>query len=339
MSPFLPVRKPLLRRRAAAGLLAGVALAASGRLAAEPPEPISPLPLTVDEDPQRVALGGRLFRDTLLSRNNNLSCVGCHPLARGGVDGRPRAIAADGRQRLRNTPTVWNVRFNLYLNWDGGHESLTAHTDALVQNPAVMGMDWPTLLARLKASPSYVAEFRQLGPEGITRERVLEALVAFERSLITPNARIDRYLRGQLDALTADEGRGYRLFKSYGCIACHQGMNIGGNVVQRFGVFAVPDLLGLAADPPDPGRIRVTQDPRDQFVFRVPSLRNVALTAPYFHDGRAPTLEVAVRVMAQAQLGRTLTAEDIRLIAAFLRTLTGEVDGRIPTPAGTEARP
>jgi cytochrome c peroxidase len=169
-------------------------------------------------------------------------------------------------------------------------------------------------------------DFRRAYPDGLKKENVLDAIVSFERSMITPNARFDKFLRGQRDAINADELRGYQLFKSNGCVACHQGINIGGNLLQRFGIFAVPEPLGAAPGESDPGRIRITKDPLDQGVFRVPSLRNVALTAPYFHDGRARTLEEAVNLMARVQLGRTLSAQDIRLIVAFLRTLTGEIN-------------
>jgi cytochrome c peroxidase len=299
-------------------------------LGADPQEPISPLPLKVVEDPARVALGAQLFGDSRVSRGDAISCASCHPLDRAGVDGRPRAIGIDGKTRLRNTPTVFNVRFNLYLNWDGAHESLTRHTEAVLLNPALMNMTWPDLLATLRSIPIYMHDFLAIYPDGVTQANVLDAIVTFERSLITPNAPFDRYLRGQRDALNADELRGYKLFKSYGCVACHQGINIGGNLVQRFPVFPVP---GLQCGAGDNGRIRVTKDPLDENVFRVPSLRNVAVTGPYFQDGCVSTLEQAVSVMARAQLGREPPTEDIRLIVAFLRTLTGEVDGRSLSPA------
>ena len=197
-----------------------------------------------------------------------------------------------------------------------------------------MNAKWPALLAKLRAVPDYVTQFRDAFPDGLTQANVLNALAEFERSLITPNAPIDRYLRGERDALTADERQGYRLFKSYGCVACHQGMNIGGNLYQKFGVFQAPSPPRDGDAQPDVGRYRVTSIERDRGVFRVPSLRNVAVTAPYFHDGRAPTLESAVEIMGRVQLGRELAIEDINAIVRFLRTLTGEYQGKalsIPT--------
>jgi cytochrome c peroxidase len=333
------------RARAARTLLQrGTSLAALALLpclaGAQPlsAEPIEPIPLSVVQDARRVALGARLFSDKRVSHTNSVSCASCHPLDHAGVDGRVRAIGADPAKKLRNTPTVFNIRYNLYLNWDGAHESLARHTEAVLLNPSLMGTSWPELLANLKAGALYDSDFKAAYPAGLTRENVLDAVVSYEQSLITPNARFDRYLRGQKNVLSDDEIKGYQLFKSYGCVSCHQGINIGGNLLQRFGVFASPDDGRKAAEEPDPGRARITKDPRDAAVFRVPSLRNVAVTGPYFHDGRAVTLDEAVRLMAQVQLGRTLSALDVRLIVAFLRTLTGEFEGLLLVAPAAEAR-
>jgi cytochrome c peroxidase len=294
-------------------------------------EPISPIPLVNDEDPLRVDLGKRLFSDERLSRNHTFSCVSCHPLNGAGIDRRPRAIGADGKTLLRNTPTIFNLRFNLYLNWDGAHESLKRHTEAVLKNPALMDSKIEELVARIGEIPVYYGDFKKAYPQGLDKASLIDAIVTFERSLTTPNARFDRYLRGELTAISADELRGYQLFKSNGCIACHQGTNVGGNLLQRFGVFASPQSLGTEGDGTDFGRFRVSKDPNDKGVFRVPSLRNVAVTGPYFHDGRTKTLEEAIWVMARAQLGRLLGADEIRLIAAFLGTLTGELEGKLLT--------
>jgi cytochrome c peroxidase len=175
----------------------------------------------------------------------------------------------------------------------------------------------------LRSDSGYVRAFSSSYKDGITRANVLNALTAFERSLVTPNCRFDRFQRGQLDALTQREIRGYQLFKRFGCITCHQGINIGGNLYQKFGVFE-ETAPGRNLDP---GRIRMTKVPRDQGVFRVPSLRNVAVTAPYFHDGREPDLTKAVETMGKVQLGRALPGEQVGLIVEFLRTLTGEFRG------------
>jgi len=305
-------------------------------------EPIAPLPLASDENPAKVALGERLFGDVRLSRDRSMSCLTCHRFERGGADGLPVARRADGSALARNTPTIFNVGFNYFYNWDGSTQTLEVHAEKLMLNPDVMDVNWPELLDRLQADPAYVAAFKSAYPDGLNKASVLDAIAVYERSLITPNARFDRYLRGRRDALTERERQGYRLFKSYGCVACHQGMNIGGNLFQRFGIFPysrAPAYPGQPDDRADYGRFQVTRVERDRHVFRVPSLRNVALTAPYFHHGKAATLEAAVDTMAQVQLGKTLTPEEIELIVRFLHTLTGEYRGRPLAPAVPDAPP
>lgn len=242
------------------------------------------------------------------------------------MDGRARAVATDGQARLRNTPTIFNVGLSSSFNWDGVANTLERHAEIVLLSPSVMNMGWPELLAKLKSDAGYPASFNAAYQDGLTKANVLAALASFERSLLTPDARFDRFLRGEQDALNARERHGYRLFKSYGCTACHQGVNIGGNVYQKFGVFEQPGNEDGSIV--DLGRYRVTRVPRDRRVFRVPSLRNVAVTAPYFHDGRARTLEDAVATMARVQLGRQLTQAKIRLIVQFLQTLTGEYRGQ-----------
>jgi cytochrome c peroxidase len=193
------------------------------------------------------------------------------------------------------------------------------------------------LLATLRADSDYRRAFAAIYGGDIRREQILDALAAYQRSLVTPNARFDRYLRGEPGAITPEEEHGYRLFKAYGCIACHQGANVGGNLFQKFGIFADPFAGRDAATRADLGRFTITGDEADRHVFRVPSLRNAALTAPYFHDGSAKSLEEAVEIMARNQLGRTLAEREVALIVAFLRTLTGERGGRpLAATAGSE---
>ncbi len=303
-------------------------------------EPIAPLPLASTEDPAKVALGERLFGDVRLSRDRSMSCLTCHHFDRGGADGLPVARRADGSLLSRNTPTIFNVGFNYFYNWDGSADTLEAHAERLMLNPDVMHANWPELLERLQADSSYASAFKATYPDGLTKASVLDAVATYERSLITPNSRFDHYLRGRREALTEEERQGYRLFKSYGCVACHQGMNIGGNMFQKFGIFPYSRAPAHAGDDGrvDFGRFNVTQVERDRHVFRVPSLRNVALTAPYFHNGRAATLESAVDTMARVQLGKTLTSEEIGLIVSFLRTLTGEYRGQPLTTPPPESR-
>lgn len=331
-----PIRKPLLARIALAVMALHLACAAP-TLNAEPrlspadawdSEPIVPIPLAADLDAAQIALGEKLFHDPRLSRHNAFSCATCHRLNQGGGDGVSRPPTLTGSLHPRNTPTVFNVSLNSRFHWDGGFRTLEAEAEAAIHDPTIMNTDWADVLPKLQADADYVSAFNSAYPGGLTRTSVLHALASFERSLITPNSRFDQYLRGAADALSDDEKRGYDLFKSYGCAACHQGVNAGGNMFQRFGIFRNQNR---AHEDEDAGRFGVTGAERDRQVFRVPSLRNVAVTAPYYHDGRVQTLEMAVDLMATRQLGRPLHADEIESIVQFLHTLTGEYQGQLLT--------
>jgi cytochrome c peroxidase len=295
-------------------------------------EPLVALPQNLPLDPAKVALGARLFDDKRFARDDSLACSGCHDLRRGGVDSRPQgrvfSPATGGARHVFNTPTVYNAGLNYRQQWTGGAQSLEDLVDKVVASPLVFHSSWPEVLRKLAADAPLAAEFGRIYPgQGLAKETVQDSLAVFQRSLVTPS-RFDRWLRGEANAITADEKRGYERFKAYGCVGCHQGVNVGGNMLQRFGAmndyFADRRKAGVAPAPGDEGRFRVTKNDEDLHVFKVPSLRNVALTAPYFHDGSAATLEEAVDVMFRYQLGRAAPAEDKALIAGFLRSLTGE---------------
>jgi cytochrome c peroxidase len=291
-------------------------------------EPIQAIPINIAVDSNKVALGEKLFQDTRLSSDNRVSCVSCHSFSQGGVDRRSHSIGINGAKTEVNTPTIFNVGFNFRFNWDGEFENLFTHLNALMTNPKVMGIQWQEAIQSLQQVPEYARSFNQIYPDGINQTNIKDAIVAYESSLNTPNARFDRFLGGDKQALTAEEQKGYQLFKAYGCVSCHQGVNIGGNMFQPFGVignyFADRGNITKA----DYGRYNVTKNEADRYVFRVPSLRNVALTPPYFHDGSAKTLEGAIAIMTKYQLGRSLSKEEIEPIAQFLRTLTGEYQGK-----------
>jgi cytochrome c peroxidase len=297
-------------------------LANNGVIVAETNEPIEPIPLTVDLDERKVRLGNKLFHDPLLSRDNTISCASCHSLDKGGTDQLPQSVGIDGQVGDRNSPTVFNAAYNFTQFWDGRADTLEDQADGPVHNPKEMGSNWQQVVGKLKQSSFYVAEFNAIYPGGLKTQNIRDAIVTFERSLITPNGRFDRYLRGDHNALTAEELNGYRLFKEYGCSSCHQGTNVGGNLFEKFGVMHVKERSGKSKN--DLGRYNVTGEESDRYVFKVPSLRNVALTPPYFHDGSAKTLEEAVDTMAVFQIARTLTPDDRRDIVRFLTTLTGE---------------
>jgi cytochrome c peroxidase len=291
-------------------------------------EPIQPIPLHIELDAKRVALGSTLFSDPRLSANGTVACSSCHSLAQGGADGKARSVGIFGRVASVNAPTVFNSGFNFRQFWDGRAETLEDQISGPLLNPNEMGSNWLQALGKLRRDPKTMRAFVQTYPDGLTRLNLENAIATFERSLSTPNSRFDKYLRGDLQAISAEEKRGYQIFKSYGCATCHQGVNVGGNMFEQFGLMADYFADRGGETKADLGRYNVTGLEEDRHVFKVPSLRLVALTAPYFHDGSAVHLEDAVRVMAKYQLGRKLSDEDVRLIVLFLKTLPGEYQGR-----------
>lgn len=291
-------------------------------------EPIQPLPLELSLDNRKVALGQQLFRDTRLSSNNQMSCYSCHNLNTGGADRKNHLRSSKQEYGTTNTLTVFNASFNYKIGWDGRFASILDHLDDPVNNPSALGSTWEEIVARLVQVPEYQQSFRQLYADGLNAKSLKDTLTVYQESLYTPNSRFDQFLRGNKAALTAKEQAGYNLFKSYGCASCHQGMNAGGNLFQRFGVMGDYFADRGHVTQADLGRFNATQDQADRYVFRVPSLRNVAVTSPYFHDGSAQTLEQAVTIMGKYQLGRSLTETEVDQIAQFLRSLTGEYQGK-----------
>jgi len=304
-------------------------LALCSAVGAEPlDEPLKPLPPIPILAPARVELGRQLFNDPQLSLNSSLSCASCHRLDKYGADGHAFSIGVDGQQLSLNTPTVFNASLNFRQFWDGRVESLEEQGNAVITSAHEMGGDWQVIVQRISGENRYRQAFADAYQDTVTKDNILDALATYERTLLTPGARFDRYLQGDTEALTLQEKYGYQRFKDYGCIACHQGVNIGGNMFQKFGVFGDYTIDRGNPTHDDLGRFNVTGAEADRGVFKVPSLRNVAMTAPYFHDASAPTLERAVDVMFQYQLGRIPSDEDRELIVMFLKTLTSENVGQ-----------
>jgi cytochrome c peroxidase len=300
---------------------------------AQSDEPIKPIPLEIKLDAKKVALGEKLFNDKRLSKDNSVACVSCHGLATGGVDRQQVSVGIGGAKGKINAPTVFNSGFNFRQFWDGHANSLEEQAIGPVHNPAEMGSNWQEVVAKLTKDGALAAQFKESYPDGLQSKNIQDALAVFQRSLITPNGRFDKYLRGDKTAITADELKGYQLFKSYGCVACHQGVNAGGNMFQLFGVMGDYFAKRGNITEADYGRFNATKNPADKHMFKVPSLRNVALTAPYFHDGSAKTLSDAVDVMFRYQLGRPAPQADKDYIVKFLHTLTGEYKGKsLETP-------
>ena len=281
-------------------------------------EPIKPLPLKVAYDSKKAALGKKLFYDPILSRDNSIACVDCHDLQHGGDDGRTVSRGIEGREGMANALTVYNSRYNFRHFWDGRAKGLKAQVFMSIGNPKEMDQGVEETLAKLRADRTYREWFADLYADGVTRSTVEDAISEFEKALVTPNAPFDKYLRGDTGAIGQKAKEGYGLFKSKGCILCHNGINIGGNFYNKFGIYR-------EVESSNPGRYALTHHDEDYMLFRVPSLRNVALTAPYMHDGRARSLKEAVEIMSKHQLGREMSPEEIGGIVSFLNTLTGEI--------------
>jgi cytochrome c peroxidase len=271
-------------------------------------EPITPIPEPVITDLQKVRLGERLFGDTRLSHDNSRSCMSCHDLRKNGASTAGHDLGLDGALLPLNTPTIFNATLNFRLGWEGKLQTFESDIRAALDNPQIMATSLAEVLEKLNADPGVRREFTMAYGRRPDADNVLDAIVSFERTLVTPASRFDRWLAGDAAALSTEELDGYRLFKSLGCVSCHQGVNVGGNLFQRHGIFRP-----LASPKPE--------------ILRVPSLRNVATTPPYFHDGSAPTLGDAVRKMGVAQLNSTLTDQQVTAIVAYLQTLTGQYRG------------
>lgn len=295
-------------------------------------EPLQPLPEQIKVDPARAALGKRLFFDTRLSADNTISCAHCHDLSHGGADGLKHSFGVNGREGLVNSPTVFNAALNVAQFWDGRAATLEEQIDGPVTGHAEMATTWPDLLNKLRADDSYLRSFKQLYSDGVTKANVEQAIAEFERTLITPGSRFDRYLMGDQDAITAEEKRGYALFKGYGCVACHQGRNVGGNFYQTLGIMGDYFKDNGIENKADLGRFNVTGLDADKHKFKVPSLRLAVLTAPYFHQGRYQSLAETIRIMAKYQLGRHIPDQDIRYIIQFLYTLPGNYQDKSLEP-------
>ncbi|ELS00892.1 cytochrome c peroxidase [Xenococcus sp. PCC 7305] len=292
-------------------------------------EPIVPIPLELELDQKRVALGDRLFHDPALSSNDTISCATCHRIDQGGTDGLAFSQGMLGANTGLNSPTVFNSGFHFRFNWDGRAETLEDQIDGPITAEKEMGgMSWPDVVNKLSQAPEYLSSFNEIYPEGITEANIKDAIAIFQHSLYTPNAPFDQYLRGNDDAISDRAKEGYSLFKSYGCVTCHQGMLVGGNMFQTLGVFGDYFADRGNITKADLGRYNVTQDDLDRYVFKVPSLRNITLTAPYFHDGNPKTLDQAIKLMGKYQLGVDIPQQDVDLIMHFLRSLTGEYQGQ-----------
>ncbi|GAB6067399.1 cytochrome-c peroxidase [Methylothermus subterraneus] len=292
----------------------------------------APAPADNPVTPAKVKLGQMLFFDPRLSSTGTVSCNSCHNVMAGGEDNRPVAAGVHGKTGDRSAPTVWNAAFHATQFWDGRAASLEDQARGPVTNPIEMGMkSWDEVVARLKQIPEYPKLFEEaFGPGAtISEDNVVKAIASYERTLITPDSPYDRYVKGDKSALTEQQVRGMQTFAAVGCDTCHSGPAFSGQTGQGVGVFRKfpmfdnPFFESKYGFKKDLGRYNVTKKEEDKHFFKVPTLRNVALTAPYFHNGAVQTLEEAVRVMAKLQLNRDLSDQEVADLVAFLNALTG----------------
>jgi cytochrome c peroxidase len=283
-------------------------------------EPIKPIEVPKVANPAMVELGKKLFFDPRLSKSGFISCNSCHNLSMGGSDNLTSSVGHNWHKGPINSPTVLNSSLNLAQFWDGRAKDLKEQAGGPIQNPGEMAFTHELAVKVLQSIPAYVDDFKKVfNADQIDLDKVTSAIAAFEETLVTPNSRFDKWLKGDNSALTKDELEGYELFKSSGCTNCHNGSAVGGNSFQKMGV-----IEPYKSTNPAVGRSAVTGKDADRFNFKVPTLRNVELTYPYFHDGAAATLSQAVETMGQIQLGKKFTEPENAKIVAFLKTLTGD---------------
>ncbi len=323
--------KPLLLLAMSAALTASAWAANADPLMDQAKQMFKPIPTAPPEikdnpvTPAKVELGHMLFFEPRLSKSGIISCNTCHNVGLGGVDGVPASLGHGFQKGARNSPTVFNAVFNIAQFWDGRAADLKTQAKGPVQAAVEMNNTPQQVEATLSSMPEYVAAFAKAFPDqkpAVTFDNMARAIEAFEATLLTPNAPFDRYLAGDAKALNADQQRGLKLFMDKGCVACHSGVNIGGAAYYPFGLVVKPGADVLPPD--DKGRFMVTNTASDEYVFRAGPLRNIVLTAPYFHSGQVWSLEQAVAIMGSSQLGQQLNDAEVKDITAFLHTLTGD---------------
>ena len=302
---------------------------ADGLIGERANEPVRPIDLSLDYDPAKAALGYALYHDTRLSVDNTVSCASCHELENAGVDNHQYSHGVNDQLGGVNAPTVYNAVYNFVQFWDGRAQTLAAQAAGPPLNPVEMASEsFGQIVAKLMKDKKFVREFTAVYPDGLNEANITDAIEQFERTLITPDSAFDKWLRGDDSAITADEIAGYELFKKYDCATCHAGQNLGGLSYELMGLrrhyFAE---RGLELTHEDNGRFKETGLERDRHRLKVPGLRNVEHTWPYYHDGTRETLEEAVRDMGLYQSGVELSETEVASIVSFLKTLTGEHNG------------
>ncbi|EXJ10297.1 Cytochrome c551 peroxidase precursor [Nitrincola nitratireducens] len=286
---------------------------------------ILPVPNPPEQNPLLVKLGEQLFHDERLSGDKTVSCATCHALETGGMDLAKVSTGVGGKKGVIRAPSVFNSHLNHTQFWDGRVKTLEAQVDGPLHDELEMASNWPLVIGRLNADPQLRSEFKKVFDEELNPEQVRIALAAFQRTLMLTNSPFDRWLAGDMEAITAQQKNGFRLFQEYGCISCHQGANVGGNMFARMGSLESFTLFKSAEmEQVSLGRYNVTGNRKHLYVFKVPGLRTAALNHYFFHDSSASSLEEAIDMMARVQLGRQLTRDQAQDIAEFIRSLLGE---------------
>lgn len=284
---------------------------------------IVPVPPPELKDTPKYLLGKKLFEDPLFSSNHSLSCNSCHSLQKAGTDGLPRYIGMNKVEGALNTPTVFNARLNFKQFWDGRAKNLSAVIDDHITDKTVFSNSWEAIIEEINKNDDYVSTFKTeyLVPH-ISDQTVKDALTVYLNNLMTPHSAFDRYLDGDETALSEDAKKGYALFIQYGCETCHQGPSMGGNLFQKLGIYK-DYYAGRTTVPADLGMYNITKNESDKYIFKVPSLRNITLTAPYLHDGSIKTLEEIIEIMGIYQVGQPIPKFEIDYIIKFLESLNG----------------
>lgn len=310
-------------------LISGLALASSVSVAfaweALPEK--APEPTSNPSSADKIALGQMLYHDPRLSSTGTVSCASCHNTMLGGEDNRPNSMGVNGQTGGRSAPTVWNAAFSKVQFWDGRAATLEDQAAGPVTNPIEMGMkSWDDVVARLKTIDGYQSAFEKaFGSNAITKDNATKAIAAYERILITPNSPYDKFVKGDKNALTAQQVKGMEKMAELGCTSCHSGPAFNGEgSFQKFPVFSNGGMEAQYHFSKDKGVAEVSKKAEDEHLFKVPTLRNIAITAPYFHNGSVNNLDLAVKIMAKTQLNKDLSTEEINDVVAFLGALTGE---------------
>ena len=293
-------------------------------------EPVWPVVAPKNIDARKVKLGSILYHHTALSGDETVSCATCHPLDKGGADGLQTSTGLRKQKGDINAPTVYNAVFNHRQFWDGRADSLQSQAGGPPLNPVEMdGGDWDKIAKRLEKDSAFAKEFKAVYPDGFTEKNITDAIAMFESTLVTVDSDFDLFLKGDENAMSENAKKGYKLFKDMGCAVCHSGRNLGGQTFEYMGLKA--DYFkerGNVGKINDKGLVSFTKDERDTHKFKTPTLRNVSLTAPYFHDGSTSNLKEAVEIMAKFQRDKNLSDEEIADIVKFLESLTGKLNGK-----------